>query len=141
MCMRIELLPENKHKECKMKQFLLILILLTMCSCEDRFYKDKYDIEFLIINKTKNVIPELRIDGANGAKVWILTNLVPERTAKLRLNIKRELRISEGGFIFSTVLTNGDSLSLNAGYFTNWDYTGPNPSIFNIYEDRIELEK
>ncbi|MCE6989231.1 hypothetical protein [Dyadobacter sp. CY323] len=124
-----------------MRQILPILILLFICSCEDKLYKDKYDIEFYITNKTKHVIPELKIDGANGAKVWILKNLEPENTEKLRFNIKRDLRISEGGFIFSAVKIDGDSLVLNTGYFTNWGYAPPNPSLFYINDDRIELQK
>jgi hypothetical protein len=124
----------------KISTTLYYIIIVTLLSCEDKFYKDKYDIEFHIINKTKSVIPEIKINGAEGAKTWTFKNLDPEKSEKIEFNIKRDLRISEGGFEFSAVTMTGDSLTLNTGYFTNWYYGASNPSIFNIYDDRIELQ-
>ncbi|NIJ53271.1 hypothetical protein [Dyadobacter arcticus] len=124
-----------------MKKTIFVLSFLFLFSCEDRLYKEKYDIEFLITNKTATVISELKIDGDYGTKVWIIKNIEPGKIERLKLNIKRDLRIPEGGFMITALLARGDTLSLNTGYFTNWSYQGPNPSRFNVYEDRIVLEE
>jgi len=125
----------------------LVVIALMLCAiygmvcCNDKFYKDKYDVALSITNKTDTIIREAKIDGAKGAKVWVFKNIQPGRTEVTVLNIKRELKVSEGGFIISAMINNQDTISISTGYFTNWSYQGPIPASFNIYRDSIAIAK
>jgi hypothetical protein len=120
---------------------LIICTVTLTLSCEDKLYKEKYDVNVSITNKTNSPIAEIKFDGANGAKVWVFRDTQPGKTEELKFNIKRDFKVPEGGFMITAISADGDSLSLNTGYFTNWYYQGPIPAKFNIYNDRIEEAK
>ncbi|WP_235159383.1 hypothetical protein [Dyadobacter sp. CY351] len=118
-----------------------LFLFSLISSCNDKFYKEKYDVEMLFTNKTDSTIAEIKIDGANGAKVWTFKNVQQGKTEKIIFNIMRELKVPEGGFMLTASLNDTDSIYLNTGYFTNWSYQGPIPAKFNIYKNRIDEVK
>jgi hypothetical protein len=124
-----------------MKKILTILIALSYFSCEDKYYKDKYDVELSITNKTDTVIPKISVNAGNGAKIWVFQNVKPGGSEHFSFNIKRDLGIPEGGLILTAFWNKQDSIMLNTGYFTNWHYEAPNPGSFDIFGSKIEMKK
>jgi hypothetical protein len=124
-----------------MKKILTILIILSHFSCEDKYEKDKYDVELSVTNKTDSVIPKISINAGNGAEIWVFQNVKPGSSEHFVFNIKRDLGIAEGGLILTAFWNKQDSVTLNTGYFTNWHYQAPNPGSFDIFGDKIETKK
>lgn len=114
-----------------------MLLLSISFTCEDKFYKKKFDTKFTITNNTNKVVSEIEIDANYGVKVWTFKNTQPGTTEKLRFNIKRDIRRSEGAFIITAFFSTTDSVTLNTGYYTNGYFLEENPTDFHIYEDTI----
>ncbi|WP_138477443.1 hypothetical protein [Dyadobacter bucti] len=119
----------------------LIFTIFSQFSCEDKFYKEKFDVKYAIINKTDSIIPTIKVNANNGAKVWVFKDVYPGKTEKLTFNIKRDLRTSEGSITLISSFNSKDSVYLGVAYYTNWYYLEKNPAAFNIYKDRIEQVK
>ncbi|QRR03783.1 hypothetical protein [Dyadobacter sandarakinus] len=124
----------------KLYKWILLSALAGVTSCDDQFDKQKYDFQLSVVNKTSSIIPKVRIDGANGRKTWTLTDLPAGETKEINVNIRRDLGVPEGGFIITAYLSSTDSVTLNSGYFTNWQYQGPQPARFGIYSGQIRNE-
>ncbi|SKB94207.1 hypothetical protein SAMN05660293_03073 [Dyadobacter psychrophilus] len=120
---------------------LIVLIILANFSCEDKFYKKKFDIHYLITNKTDTTIKQIRIDASDGLTKWIFKNVSPGETETLTFNIKRDVKVSEGSIVLTSFFSDSDSVFLGLSYFTNWYYLDSNPAKYNIYKDRIEEAK
>lgn len=124
-----------------LKYIAIALIICVQFSCEDRFYKEKFDIKYSITNKTDSTIQELKVNANNGQKVWVFKDVKPGKTEKLTFNIKRDLKRSEGSLTLISSFNNKDSVYLGVAYYTNWSYQNSNPANYNIYKDRIEEVK
>lgn len=124
-----------------MKIIITVLIVLAYFSCEDKYYNEKYDVELSVTNKTDTIIPKISIDAANGVRVWAFQNVGPGKTERFSFNIKRDLGIAEGGLVLTAFWNTKDSVALNTGYFTNWQYQAPNPGSFDIFGSKIEMKK
>ena len=125
-----------------MRKIIFVLAILLNLSCEDRLSKEKYDVKFYLTNKTKATIPEIKVESITTIKkVWSFKNVEPGKVETLSFNIKRDLGVSEGGFLITAYLNEKDSLQLNDGYFTNGQYLDAVSTKFSIYENKIEGEK
>lgn len=124
-----------------MNRIIAVLIALSHFSCEDKYCKEKYDVELSVTNKTDTIIPKITVDAANGAEVWTFQNVEPGKTKRFTFNIKRDLGIAEGGVFLTAFWNTKDSVTLNTGYFTNWQYQAPNPGSFDIFGSKIEMKK
>lgn len=126
-----------------MKRIAIILIIIVNFSCSDlyndRFYKEKFDEEISITNKTDTIISEIKVWGGSNPilkdeKVWIFKDVAPEETKTIVLNIKREVKLSEGSIYVTAILNKNDTIK-GGIYFTNWQILGENPTKFNINRD------
>lgn len=124
-----------------MKKLLLGLLFLSVLACKDDFSEEKYNVKLDVTNRTEKVIPIIKVDGANGAKTWLFKNVSPGQTESVLFNIKDDFKTPEGGIILTAFLSKSDSISLNTGYFTNYQYQGPKPSSFGVYDTKIEVDQ
>lgn len=120
---------------------LWMVVITIQLSCENKFYKEKYDINYSLTNKSDSTIRELKVGDSEMEKIWIFKNVGPGETNKLTFNIKRDLKKPEGSIVLTASFNMQDSVYLPVTYFTNWYNQGPNPASFNIYKDRIEEVK
>lgn len=119
-------------------RIIALAITLVNLSCEDKFYKKKFDINYSITNKTDTTIREIKVEANYGVRTWIFKNVKPGKTETLRFNIKRDVRELDGTIILTSFFNETDSVFLGLAYYTNWYYLDTNPASYNIYRDRIE---
>ena len=77
---------------------MFIISLIVLVSCDDKFYKDKYDVEFSFINATDTTISELTIDAVNGAKIWTFNNVQPGKKETVTFQHQTGFENSGGWF-------------------------------------------
>ena len=77
--------------------FVLIVIALSLSSCEENFAKDKFDVLFTFKNTTNEAI-NLSVSEIINRISWE-KSLSPKGTFELKFNIKEDIKAAEGGFI------------------------------------------
>lgn len=122
-----------------MKNPLLLLFVLIFSSCEEKFSNKKYDVQFNIENSLNEAI-RVEIVEINESKIWFNDALKPDDNFEVNFNIKKDIGLSEGGFIIRAIKRNSDSLILNTGYFTNYQIQGNSTKYFVIKEGKIDIK-
>jgi hypothetical protein len=122
-----------------MKNPLLLLFVLIFSSCEEKFSNKKYDVQFNIENSLNEAI-RVEIVEINESKIWFNDALKPDDNFEVNFNIKKDIGLSEGGFIIRAIKRNSDSLILNTGYFTNYQIKGNSTKYFVIKEGKIDIK-
>jgi len=120
-----------------MKNLIIILLFLGIVSCADDFTKEKYDISLNFENTTQEKI-KLSIFEINNKAKWESKIILPNDKLNIIFNIKEDIGIHEGGFIFKAYFENGDSTEINTGYFTNFQFLGKNPAYFSITKEGFQ---
>ena len=118
---------------------LLLLFVLIFSSCEEKFSNKKYDVQFNIENSLNEAI-RVEIVEINESKIWFNDALKPDDNFEVNFNIKKDIGLSEGGFIIRAIKRNSDSLILNTGYFTNYQIQGNSTKYFVIKEGKIDIK-
>lgn len=120
-----------------MKNLLIVFVLFfTLMSCEEKFEKEKYDVQFTVRNTTDEVV-KLNVDEISGKIKWE-KSLSPGEVYDIKFNIKKDIDISEGGFIFKATFPDGESVEENSGYFTNYQIGKKNPQHYFITNEGIK---
>lgn len=63
-----------------MKKAIIILSIFLVSACKDDFSEEKYDVQLGVTNKRTKTISTIKVDGANGAKVWMFEKVKPDET-------------------------------------------------------------
>ena len=120
-----------------MRNLLALATILFLSSCKDDFSKEKYDVSFYFENETNDNL-SLSVFETNDTKSWEGILIEPNATFNLPFNIKKDIGTAEGGFIIQATLARGDTLSLNTGYYTNYQFQGENSVNFIISNSEIK---
>ncbi|AWV98291.1 hypothetical protein [Arcticibacterium luteifluviistationis] len=121
-----------------MRNLLVLATILFLSSCEDDFSKEKYDVSFYFENQTNQNL-SLSVFETNNVKSWEDIPIEPNGSFNFRFNIKKDIGAAEGGFIIQAILAKGDTLSLNTGYYTNYQFQGESQANFSISSSEIKL--
>ena len=119
-----------------MRIFLFFFVLIfTLTACEDKFAKEKYDVQFTVKNTSQEVVL-LKIDETEGRIYWE-KSLNSGDTFQITFNIKEDIKVSEGGFIFTAIFPDGQTIETNTGYFTNYQIGGKRSQHYEITNEKI----
>lgn len=126
-----------------MKNVLIVATLLSFFSCANSD-PDRFEDEIVINNKSNEVISKVELWGnassnSKQGKIWRIENLAPGKSDTLTINIKRDIKESEGSIYLRSYFSSEDSLDAGL-YFSAWKILGSNKA-FNIHSDRIEFNK
>lgn len=121
-----------------MKNLLLILLVLSLFGCKDNFSREKYDVSLYFENATQtNLI--LSVTEVNNKIKWTDKEILPNESFTISFNIKKDIGIPEGGFVYKAYFSDGDSTVINTGYFTNYQFQGKNPAYYKITKSGFEV--
>jgi len=119
-----------------MRKIILLLSVICILSSKEDFTDPKRDIELVITNKSDKTIPKIKVDGVDGIRSWTFENVASGKSESITYNIKKDFKRAEGGIIITSFKYVSDSITLDTGYFTNYQYNGP--TSFSIYDSEIK---